>query len=185
MAIDLANPGIRPPLLQTEPYGKTYGEWSAKWWQWTLAFPSNADPANNTAPFDSAQSGKVWFLATVHGSATVTRSFTVPHGKALFFPVMTVYMDNTGCPYNNPLLTADQLAAQAARIWTAVSETTCTIDGVPIKGLDDPQHTPYRVQSPAFSFNVASHDNLLAGVFGEPGIPDGTTVNPAVSTACF
>src|ERR1017187_7781490 len=111
--------GIKPPLVQTEPYGMTYGEWSAKWWQWTMAFPSTADPASNTAPSDSAQSGKVWFLATAHGSvtvggsATVTRSLTVPHGKALFFPVLTVIDDNTGCPtYNNPLLTADQLTAQ-------------------------------------------------------------------------
>jgi hypothetical protein len=184
--------GIKPPLVQTRPYGLTYGEWSAKWWQWTMAFPSTADPASNTAPPDSAQSGKVWFLATVHGSvtvhgsATVTRSLTVPKGKALFFPVMTVIDDNTGCPsYNNPLLTADQLAAQAADIWTAVSETTCTIDGVPVQGLDDPQHSLYRVQSPAFTYKVASHNNLLAAVFDGPCIPDGITVTPAVSDGVF
>jgi len=94
--------------------------------------------------------------------------------------------DNTGCPnYNNPLLTADQLAAQAADIFTAVSETTCTIDGVPVQGLGDPQHTPYRVQSPAFTYTVASHNNLLAAAFGEPCIPDGTTVTTAVSDGVF
>ncbi|SPE60794.1 conserved exported hypothetical protein [Verrucomicrobia bacterium] len=191
-ATDPANPGIRPPLVQTHPYGKTYGEWSAKWWQWTMAFPSDADPASNTAPPDSDQSGKVWFLATAHGSvtvggsATVTRTLTVPNGKALFFPVLAVIDDNTGCPsYNSPLLTADQLAAQAADIFTAVSETTCTIDGVPVQGLDDPQHTLYRVQSPAFTYTVAGHSNLLAAAFGEPCIPDGTTVTPAVSDGVF
>jgi hypothetical protein len=184
--------GIKPPLAETRPYGKTYGEWSAKWWQWTMAFPSTADPASNTAPPDSAQSGKVWFLATAHGSvtvggsATVTRSLTVPNGKALFFPVLSVIDDNTGCPsYNNPLLTADQLAAQAADIFTAVSETTCTIDGVPVQGLADPQHSPYRVQSPAFTYTVASHNNLLAAIFDGPCIPDGITVTPAVSDGVF
>jgi hypothetical protein len=184
--------GIKPPLVETQPYGMTYGEWSAKWWQWTMAFPVTADPASNTAPPDSAQSGKVWFLATVHGSvtihgsATVTRSLTVPHGKALFFPVLAVIDDNTGCPaYNNPLLTADQLAAQAADIFTAVSKTTCSIDGVPIEGMDDPQHSLYRVQSPAFTYTVASHDNLLAAVFDGPCIPDGITVTPAVSDGVF
>jgi hypothetical protein len=183
--------GIKPPVLQTHPYGQTYGQWSAAWWQWTLAFPSNADPANNTAPPTSGQSGKVWFLATVHGSvtvhgsATITRSMTVPYGKALFFPILTVYVDNTGCPYNDPLLNADQLAAQAADIWTAVSETSCTIDGVPVEGLGDPQTSLYRVQSPAFSYTVASHNNLLASVFGEPCIPDGTVVTPAVSDGVF
>ena len=184
--------GIKPPLAETRPYGKTYGEWSAKWWQWTMAFPSTADPASNTAPPDSAQSGKVWFLATAHGSvtvggsATVTRSLTVPKGKALFFPVLSVIDDNTGCPsYNDPLLTADQLAAQAADIFTAVSETTCTIDGVPVQGLADPQHSPYRVQSPAFTYTVASHNNLLAAIFDGPCIPDGITVTPAVSDGVF
>src|ERR1017187_2937967 len=184
--------GIVPPVVETEPYGMTYGEWSAKWWQWTMAFPSTADPASNTAPSDSTQSGKVWFLATAHGSvtvggsATVTRSLTVPHGKALFFPVLTVIDDNTGCPtYNNPLLTADQLAAQAADIFSVVSETTCSVDGVPVPGLDDPQHSLYRVQSPAFTYKVASHNNLLAAVFDGPCIPDGITVTPAVSDGVF
>jgi len=191
-ANDPVNPGIQPPLVQTEPYGSTYGEWSAKWWQWTMAFPVTADPASNTAPPDSAQSGKVWFLATAHGSATVggsatvTRSLTMPKGKALFFPLLSVIDDNTGCPsYNNPLLTADQLTAQAAEIFTAVSKTTCTIDGVAVQGLDDPQHTLYRVQSPAFTYTVASHDNLLAAVFDGPCIPDGITVTPAVSDGVF
>jgi hypothetical protein len=113
-------------------------------------------------------------------------SFTMPQCKALFFPVMTVIDDNTDCPpYKNPLLTADQLAAQAADIWTAVSRTTCTIDGVPVEGLDDPQHTHYRVQSPAFSYTVASHNNLLAAIFDGPCIPDGITVSPAVSDGAF
>jgi hypothetical protein len=184
--------GVVPPVVETQPYGMTYGEWSAKWWQWTMAFPVTADPASNTAPPESAQSGKVWFLATAHGSATtggsatLTRSITVPNGKALFFPVLTVIDDNTGCPtYNNPLLTADQLAAHAAEIFTAVSKTTCTFDGVPVAGLDDPQHTLYRVQSPAFTYTVASHDNLLAAVFDGPCIPDGITVTPAVSDGVF
>jgi hypothetical protein len=184
--------GVKPPVVETRPYGLTYGEWSAKWWQWTMAFPVTADPASNTAPPESNQSGKVWFLATAHGSvtvggsATLTRNITVPKGKALFFPALAVIDDNTGCPsYNNPLLTADQLAAQAADIFTAVSETTCTIDGVAVAGLDDPQHTFYRVQSPAFTYTVASHDNLLAAVFDGPCIPDGITVTPAVSDGVF
>ena len=72
---NLNNPeGVVPPLVQTQPYGMTYDEWSAKYWQWTMAFPSNADPASDTAPSESAQSGKVWFLAGAHGSATVAGS---------------------------------------------------------------------------------------------------------------
>jgi hypothetical protein len=51
--------------------------------------------------------------------------------------------------------------------------------------LDDPQHTLCRVQSPAFTYTLASHNNLLAAAFSEPCIPDGTTVTPAVSDGVF
>jgi len=30
-------PGVFP--INSAPYGKTYGEWSAKWWQWDLSCP--------------------------------------------------------------------------------------------------------------------------------------------------
>src|SRR4051812_1041314 len=31
------NPNVHPPC--SKPYGLTYGEWSAKWWQWMQAIP--------------------------------------------------------------------------------------------------------------------------------------------------
>ena len=61
------NPGILP--VQSHASGKSYAEWSAQWWRWTLAFPATADPASDTAPQESAQSGPVWFLAGLHTAA--------------------------------------------------------------------------------------------------------------------
>src|SRR5262249_46989934 len=97
------NPKILPP--QANPYGASYGEWAGRWWAWTLSFPVNADPANGSAPLESNQTGNVWFLATAHGSGhgtipptVVTRQITVPAGKALFFPVLTTWADNSECP---------------------------------------------------------------------------------------
>ncbi len=84
---NVGNPGILPP--QSRPYGLSYADWAAKWEQWSLAFPADADPANDTAPQDSAQSGEVWFLAGAHGSAVVggtaivTRQITIPAAKSL------------------------------------------------------------------------------------------------------
>lgn len=182
------NPGILPP--QSHAFGASYADWSAKWWEWTLAFPADADPANDTAPLDTAQSGNVWFLPGAHGSAIVssstvlTREATVPSGKALFFPVIATWVDNSGCPSYTDFSVAE-LRSQAAGSFSYVSEASCTIDGVTVQGLSNPQTTPYRVQSPAFSYTLASSDNLLAADFGEPCIPDGTTVSPAVSDGVF
>jgi hypothetical protein len=187
-----SNPGILPP--QSSPQGASYGEWAGRWWAWTLSFPANADPANGTAPLDSNQSGSVWFLATAHGKGdgsipptVVTRQFTVPAGKALFFPVLTTWVDNTECPVSNfDHFTPDELLALVMGFWDSVNpHTFCTVDGVEVNGLDDAINGPYRVQSPPFSYTVASHDNLLAKVFGAPCIPDGMTIDPAVADGVF
>lgn len=180
----LFQPQIIPPNALLGKLG--YEELLAKWSQWTLSFPASADPAADTAPQESNQSGPVWFLAGLHasaaagGSGTVSRQITIPPGTALFFPVLSVWSDNSGCP-NFTDLTVEQLRAGNAGNWSAVTETTCTIDGVAVRGLADPQTTPYLIQSPAFSYTLADHDNLLAADFGEPCIPDGLTVSPAVA----
>src|SRR5687767_13374836 len=45
------------------PYGKTYGEWAAEFWQYALEFPVEGHPFLDTPEYDFAagQSGKVWF----------------------------------------------------------------------------------------------------------------------------
>ena len=58
------NPGVLPP--NSHPFGKTYGEWNAGWWQWFFSVPASKNPGRAT---DGAvdcrvgQSGNVWFLA--------------------------------------------------------------------------------------------------------------------------
>jgi hypothetical protein len=73
----------------------TYGEWSAKWWQWALTQPSAVNPVTDTTGEHCAQgqSGSVWFLAGTFFDpagpiATIARDCTVPIGKALYFPVL-------------------------------------------------------------------------------------------------
>jgi len=178
---NVGNPGILPP--QSHAFGHTYGEWLAKWWQWSLAFPVNADPENGTADISAGQSGHVWFLPAPLGGGTATRTGTVPPGTALFVPVLTFEADNTGCPTYTDY-TAAQLAGLVQGGWSFATETSCSVDGVAVTGMDDPQTTPYFVQTPAFSYTVASHDNVLAnypGFVDESCIPDGTTVYPTVA----
>ena len=40
------NPGILPP--QCVAYGKTYADWSVKWWQWVFSLPATNSPILDT-----------------------------------------------------------------------------------------------------------------------------------------
>ena len=73
---DLAWAGSASPKV----FGKTYGEWAAKWWQWALAGPAGENAVQDTTgEFCDANQpkGKVWFLAGTFGG-TVTRTCTIP-----------------------------------------------------------------------------------------------------------
>jgi len=171
---NVGNPNIMPP--QSHPYDLSYAEWAARYWQWSFSFPATANPSADTAPPESAQSGPVWFLASVTGNRSVTRQMTIPSGTSLFFPALSAYWDNSGCPVN----TTDSyevMLANANAAWDfAASLTACAIDGVPVKGLDNPQTTPYRVETDLFYVTVADHNNILAATT-TPCFPDGGTID--------
>jgi len=168
---------VFPP--NASPYGQSYGQWLAEWWQWSLSFPVTADPENGTADFSASQSGKIWFLPAPLGSGTFVRKGTVPYGKALFTPVLTFEIDDAGSTY-----TADELADYLQQGWDYVTAISCTIDGGAVRHLRDPQTTPYLCVTPPFSYTLASHDNVIAnyeGFASNPDMPDGTTVDLALS----
>src|SRR4029077_20020533 len=55
--------GVYPP--GSNPLGVTYGEWTARWWQWLLSIPGPVNTNLDTTGANCAQgqSGPVWFLA--------------------------------------------------------------------------------------------------------------------------
>src|SRR5437899_1087429 len=55
-----SNPGVFAP--SSKPFGKTYGEWSAAWWQWVLSIPKRDNPLADPTGEKCAvgQSGPVW-----------------------------------------------------------------------------------------------------------------------------
>src|SRR5215213_9512026 len=65
-------PAVFPP--DAKPYGLTYGEWTAKWWQWAYSMPEADNPMVDNTGNNCAhnQSGPVWFVAGTGGGA-VTR----------------------------------------------------------------------------------------------------------------
>ena len=168
------NPDVIPP--QSNPHGASYAEWAARYWQWSLSFPATANPAADTAAPEANQSGKVWFLASVTGNRSVTRQMTIPAGTFLFFPVLSVYYNNADCPVNTTF-TEEELLEQANGAWDfAASLTVCEIDGVEVDGLENPQETPYRVETDLFDVTVADHDNIIAAT-GAPCFPEGGPID--------
>jgi hypothetical protein len=74
-----------------KPFGLTYGQWTAKWWQWALSIPSTNNPiSDETGEHASTnQNGPVWFLAGTFGENKIpNRRCEIPYGKAVLFPVI-------------------------------------------------------------------------------------------------
>jgi hypothetical protein len=92
------NTSIAPP--DSSPYGLTYAQWGARWWQWIYSIPLGVNPgANDTtgAQCSTNQSGPVWFLAGTFGGTPVTRACTIPTGRGIFFPIVN-YLNDYPCP---------------------------------------------------------------------------------------
>ena len=182
---------VLPP--NSHPYGYSYQEWSAKWWQWTLEQSTNHLELVGAPNLCTGAGTTVRFLAGIYipgsgGISIETRNITIPSGTPLFFPILSVWTDNSGCNGNDlafTSLTASELAEEAASIWTAVTSTTCTIDGVPVAGLSNPATTRYLMAAPPFSYTTAAEGNVVANLFGEPCIPGGLTIYPAVADGVY
>jgi hypothetical protein len=152
------NPGILPP--ESHALGKTYGEWAAAWWQWALAIPAAVNPLNDATGANAAigQSGPVWFLAGAGATANVTRTVTVPTGKALFFPIINTLW--TTYP-TDPPITIQEIRDILEWVTSDITGVACEIDGVPVKNLPAYVH-----QSPVFSVTMPA-DNFQ-------GVPAGS-----------
>jgi hypothetical protein len=91
------------------PFGLSYGEWSAKWWQWVYSIPLEKNPQYQgtvqppkvpvTIPVDCTlgKSGPVWFLGASFGGFAVREcKGPLPSDVSLFFPVANTYFGVIG-----------------------------------------------------------------------------------------
>jgi hypothetical protein len=169
-----SNPGVLPP--DSTPHGASYGEWGARWWQWTDAIPAVNHPlAVDDMSIDRCavgQQGNVWFLGgKVNISATnVNRRCTIPSGTFLFFPVLNaVCFDPLTAP---PVRTEAQLRARCTEFMDAARDMLVEINGRSLEdlGLD----SSYRVSSDIFyeTLPEPNRRNLPAGTYG-PMVTEG------------
>jgi hypothetical protein len=160
--------------VQSRPYGMTYGEWSARWWQWAFSLPNSGTPLFGTADCRAGQSGHVWFLAGhAVGEPGPSPNCTVPAGTALFVSVINGECSNL----EGSGTTEGELRACADFIGTLIDPNTlsASLDGQSITGLSH-----YLVESPFFSFGPLPADNLITYFCVDQG--EGCPAAPAGST---
>jgi hypothetical protein len=155
-------------------FGNTYGEWSARWWQWLVSIPAATNPNLTSGIVDCTlgQSGSVWFLAGTFGDKPYTRSCTIPGGKDLLVTPLTTLSgqgvgDCTGASDCDPT----QLRALAGAGQDNPQLLEVRVDNAQVKSLDQ-----YRV-TPAV-YTVFFPQNAVFGL--EPG-----THGPVVSDGYF
>jgi hypothetical protein len=149
-----------PFPADTMQYNLTYGEWTARWWQWAYSIPEDRNPVVDETGenCDEGQAGPVWFLAGTFGGLNV-RNCEIPAGKSILFPVMNGACSKLEYP---ELQTESELRSCAISSNDAVTELMVTIDGQPI---NEQQLRSYRVQSPLFELNLPE-GNLISGQAG-------------------
>jgi hypothetical protein len=181
MAYDGYGPKVITP--DSVAYGRTYGEWSAAWWQWALSIPASQHPLFDTADCSVGQSGPVWFLGgkfCANGAncsyTGVVRSCSVPAGRALYIPVLNA--ENSSLELNDPKAQIDDIRLGNAQAMDG-STNEFDIDGKQIRNLQQ----DFRVQSTVFVYTIPD-DNVwtkigegnFAGGAYFPAMDDGVYV---------
>ncbi len=154
------NPAVFPP--DSKPYGLTYGEWTARFWQWLHSIPKPENPAADPTGKNCAlkQTGPIWFLPGTFGG-TNERTCTVPKDKAILLTPIEVM-----CSYaEHHVKTEPELRACAKADQDKVTSATITVDGVQIK--------PYRLQSPLFYVTLPENNALGLKPQTTPALADG------------
>ena len=155
------NSGIAP--IKSKPYGQSYDEWTADWWQWALSIPADHNPLLDETGADAAQgqAGPVWFLCGVFNATGIAeRNISVPEGKALFFPIINFSWVST-LPTDPQ--TAEAIRAIIAPPADAATDLVCELDGDSVRHLGG-----YRTESPLFDVTLPANNifGIDAGTYG-------------------
>jgi hypothetical protein len=144
--------GLELFALNSRPFGRTYAEWTAKWWQWVLSIAKTENPLVDDTGKNCAnsQSGPVWFLAgTLKGPAE--RSCTIPADKAILFPVINFEASVA----EGDGTTDEELAARAKFEMDQITNMQAMVNSTNVNELKQ-----YRIQSPPFNVTLPA-DNVL------------------------
>jgi hypothetical protein len=153
------NPGILPPDSRVQ--GLTYGEWSARWWQYVLSIPAPENPliGGTGANCVFQRIGNVGLVA-VNPTETEPILCEVPAGMMLYLDILSVECSTLEPP---PFDGEDEESLRACALGFNITDLQASIDGVAVENLDQYVHS-----SPLFEFTVPE-DNILGAPAGSIG----------------
>ena len=153
----------------SKPYGLSYADWTARWWQWAYSIPKDVNPSyDDTGKYCAeGQSGPVWFLTGTY-KHPVDRYCTIPVGKAILLTSL-----NSECSFAEfpNLKTEEQLRQCAKQMQDSVIHLEASVNGVPLTGLEK-----YRIQSPLFNFTLPENNTLGLSPQTTQAVSDGNWV---------
>jgi hypothetical protein len=161
-------------------FGKTYAEWGVAWWQWALAQPAATNPILDTTG-QFCQNGQdltspVFFLTGNEGGTTERSQCSVPANKALFFPILNSYADDSS---TRSFMTPAELQMFETVILEGITVSTLTLS---VDGLSVSDLTQGKVEPTQFSYTLPTGDNL-ASATGHPGLSG--TITPAFTAGYY
>ncbi len=146
-----ANPGILPPNSRVQ--GQTYGEWSAKWWQYVLSIPTPDNPltggTGNQCVYQRI--GNVGLVA-VDPLVGETIECQVPVGMMLYLDILSAECSTVEEP---PFYGGNEEELRACALSFSFTDLQASIDGRAVQNLDQYIHL-----SPLFEFTLPE-DNIL------------------------
>jgi hypothetical protein len=141
-----------------KPYGLSYGQWTAKWWQWALSIPVSINPVSDETGAHAMvkQDGLVWFLAGTFGENKIPyRKCIVPFGKAVLFPVINYEANYI---QDSQFKTDSELAKHVIEDINDITILRAIIDGQKVQ--------TYRVKSEPSTFPLFIHEDNGIGSSG-------------------
>jgi hypothetical protein len=130
----------------SNPFNVSFPEWTVRWWRWLRSIRHNKSPALDLTGYfcsESQYDPNVWFLAGTSAPVkTAKRKCIIPHGKAIFFPIITSIFS---FPADSWLKSEEEVMTEVIRDIDTVKPMRLTIDGINIKKL-----TRFRVRSDPF-----------------------------------
>jgi len=146
--------------------GATRGEWMARWAQWALSLPPEANPNFDPtgAQCGYGQSGPVFFLPGAFMPEPYDRTCVVAEGTALYIPVGGASCSTVEPPPYFGRNEDELRTCAAAQAYTVPHQ-------IAIDGQEVPNLETYRTSSPLFTLTF-TEDNFL-------GLPPGVALSVA------
>lgn len=158
------NPGILPPNSKVQ--GLTYGEWSARWWQYILSIPTPENPLEGGAGNGCViqRNGNVGLVGVdpVLGEPIYCE---VPSGMILYFDIISVECSTIE---EAPFYGGNEEELRTCALGFTISDLQASIDGVEVENMDQYVHT-----SPLYDFTLPEDNILFTNVLAGESISNG------------